>query len=178
MCDVPVAIKTTSRSIVYDFLYVTARSQEATLWRRLGSGGTNRNYLRQPRLRDSHRPPSLFCRGEERTFGEESAETSINSYCQDQAAPEKNITCPNERLVSDYWSEVWRPHLKGFLRLSSRWPWPLRAEHLRTKRSLERVPISLSRQNKRRTSSRSLDNAPINIFLTFTRKLYILHIYA
>jgi len=43
-------------------------------------------------------PVALRPRGK----GKESAETSINSYCQGQAALKKNIICPNKRLVSDY----------------------------------------------------------------------------
>lgn len=40
------------------------------------------------------------------TFPKESAEASINSYCQGQAVRKKNIICPNEQ-ASDYRSEVW-----------------------------------------------------------------------
>jgi len=50
--------------------------------------------------------PSLFSAKRKRNR-KESAETSINSYCQGQAPLKKNIICPNEHLVSDYWSDVW-----------------------------------------------------------------------
>lgn len=75
-----------------------------TLWRFSGRAEIIYGNVAIEKL---YRCPVALLPREKGTFHKESAETSINSYCHSQAALKKNIKCPNECLVSDYWSEVW-----------------------------------------------------------------------
>lgn len=87
-------------------------------------------------------PAALLPKGKG-TFRKKSAETSINSYCQGQAAMKKNIICPNERLVIIGTKFGYQqPHLKGTMAdlssaLTTAAIWP----SSRTKRLLQVVNL-------------------------------------